>query len=46
MKEFLGKAAAQRMRGERPSPIRALGVAIVTGAAAGVIAYKAMRSAE
>ena len=38
------KAAAQRVAGERPSRVRAFFAAAVTAGAAGVFAYKALRS--
>jgi hypothetical protein len=41
---LIGKALASRLSGDRPSPAHALGVAIVTGVSAGVIAYRALRS--
>ena len=36
----------KRLRGERPSPLRAVAVAAVTGFSAAAVAYKLMRSAE
>jgi hypothetical protein len=44
MREFLGRVAAQRMRGDRPSSPRALLAATATGAAAAVLTYRVLRS--
>jgi hypothetical protein len=46
MKKLIATAAAKRLQGERPSPVRAAGVAFAVGTSAAVIAYKALRSAD
>lgn len=43
MGDFLKKVTADRIAGERPSPPRALGAAIVVGTTAAVIAYRLLR---
>jgi hypothetical protein len=43
MKSFLISVAADRARGRRPSPVRALTAAAATGAAAAGITYKLLR---
>jgi hypothetical protein len=43
MGDFLKKVAADRMTGERPAPPRALGAAIVAGAAVAAITYRLLR---
>ena len=44
MRPVVLKAAAQRVTGELPSRPRAFVAAVVTGGAAGVFAYKLLRS--
>jgi hypothetical protein len=44
MSGFIGKVAAQRARGKRPSPLRAAAAAAVAGAAAAGLTYKVLRS--
>ena len=39
----LGKAVAQRVKGDRPGPFRALAGAAVAGLATGVLVYKLLR---
>jgi hypothetical protein len=39
----VGKAVGQRLTGERPSPMRALLAAAVTGAVAAAITYRGLR---
>jgi len=46
MGDFVKGTVVKRLRGERPSPVRAVAVAAVTGVSAAVLAYKVMRSAE
>jgi hypothetical protein len=43
MADFLKRIAADRMGGERPGAPRAVGAAIVAGAAAAVITYRLLR---
>jgi hypothetical protein len=40
---FLKRVAVDRARGKRPAPPRAIGAAVVVGAAAGTIAYRVLR---
>lgn len=40
----LGKAAGERVTGVGPGPVRAFVAAAITGAAAAVLTYKALRS--
>jgi hypothetical protein len=44
MRPILVKAAAERLAGERPSRARAFFAALATAAAAGVFAYRLLRS--
>ena len=44
MSDFVGEAVADRLQGDEPSRLRALGAAIIIGVAAGVIAYRLLRS--
>jgi len=44
MAGFVKGAVADRLKGDRPSPLRASFVAIATGATAAVLAYRALRS--
>jgi hypothetical protein len=44
MSDFVGEAVADRLKGDEPSRLRALGAAILIGIAAGVLAYKLLRS--
>lgn len=46
MKNFIKNTFLQRLKGDRPSFIRALIVAILVGIAAGVLAFKMMRSGD
>lgn len=46
MKNFIKNTVLKRLKGERPSFIRALVVAIVIGIAAAVLAFKLMRAGE
>lgn len=40
----VGKAAAERVTGDGPGPIRALVAATITGAVTAVLTYRALRS--
>ncbi len=40
----VGKAAAERLSGDGPGAVRALVAATITGAAAAVLTYRALRS--
>jgi hypothetical protein len=42
--DFVEEAVSQRLDGEDPSRLRALGAAIIIGVAAGVLAYRLLRS--
>jgi hypothetical protein len=44
MRGFIGNVVAQKAGGNRPSPLRAAAVAVVAGAAAAGITYRALRS--
>jgi hypothetical protein len=44
MSDFVGEAVAQRVEGDEPSRLRALGAAIIIGAGAAVLAYRLLRS--
>jgi len=46
MRPFAIKTAAQRVAGERPSRVRAFFAAAVTAGAAGVVAYRLLRSGD
>jgi hypothetical protein len=46
MSGFVKEAIAKRVGGERPSPLRAIAVATVTGFSAAALTYKLMRSAD
>jgi hypothetical protein len=43
MSDVVGEAVAQRLQGDEPSRLRALGAAIMIGCAAGVAAYRLLR---
>jgi hypothetical protein len=43
MGDFVKRIAADRLGGERPGAPRALGAAVVVGAAAAVLTYRALR---
>jgi len=43
MTGFVKSTVGKRLRGDRPSAVRALLVAILVGTAAAVVAYKLMR---
>ena len=43
MPDFIKRAIADRLSGNKPSPFRAIGVAAVVGVAAAGITYKALR---
>jgi hypothetical protein len=43
MAGFLKRVGVERMLGERPSPPRALGAAVVVGATAAAITYRLLR---
>jgi hypothetical protein len=42
--DFVQDAVAQRLEGDEPSRLRALGAAIIIGAGAAVVAYRLLRS--
>jgi hypothetical protein len=42
--DFVGEAVAQRVHGDEPSRLRALGAAIIIGAGAAVLAYRLLRA--
>ncbi len=44
MSDFVGDAVVQRLEGDEPSRLRALGAAIIIGAGAGMLAYRLLRS--
>ena len=44
MSDFVGDAVRQRIEGDEPSRLRALGAAIIIGAGAAVLAYRLLRS--
>ena len=44
MSDFVGEAVADRLQGDEPSRLRALGAAIIIGVAAGVLAYRLLRN--
>jgi hypothetical protein len=43
MRDFMKRVIADRLGGDKPSPIRAFGAATVVGVAAAGITYKALR---
>ena len=43
MSDFVGEAIEQRLQGDEPSRLRALGAAIIIGAGAAVLAYRLLR---
>ena len=45
MTDFVGEAVSQRLEGDEPSRLRALGAAIIIGAGAAALAYRVLRSA-
>jgi hypothetical protein len=44
MSDFVQEAVAQRISGDEPSRLRALGAAIIIGFGAGVLAYRLLRN--
>ena len=46
MSDFVGEAVSERIQGDEPSRLRALGAAIVIGATAAVLAYRLLRNRE
>jgi len=44
MSQVVGDAVEQRLQGDEPSRLRALGAAIIIGFAAAVIAYRLLRA--
>jgi hypothetical protein len=46
MSEFVAEAVSQRLEGDEPSRLRALGAAIMIGAGAAVLAYRLLRSGD
>lgn len=43
MADFLKNVAADRIRGKRPGPQRAIGAALAVGSAAAVLTYRLLR---
>jgi hypothetical protein len=43
MKGIVKRAVSERMRGKRPSPVRALATAVAAGVAAATVTYKVLR---
>lgn len=43
MSNFVGEAVTQRLEGDEPSRLRALGAAIIIGFGAAVLAYRLLR---
>jgi hypothetical protein len=43
MSDFVGEAVSQRLEGDEPSRLRALGAAVIIGFGAGVLAYRLLR---
>jgi hypothetical protein len=43
MSDFVGEAVSQRLEGDEPSRLRALGAAIIIGTGAAVLAYRLLR---
>lgn len=43
MSDFLKRVTAERIGGDRPSPPRALGAALVVGVAAAAMTYRLLR---
>jgi hypothetical protein len=46
MSDFVQEAVAQRITGDEPSRLRALGAAIIIGFGAGVLAYRLLRKRD
>ncbi len=46
MSEFAGDVVSERMSGDEPSRLRALGAAIIIGVTAAVVAYNLLRSGQ
>lgn len=46
MSDFVGEAVAQRLQGDEPARLRALGAAIIIGVGAAALAYRMLRSKE
>ena len=46
MSDFVGEAVSQRLRGDEPSRLRALGAAIIIGTGAAVVAYRLLRGGK
>jgi hypothetical protein len=44
MTDMVGETVAQRLEGDEPSRLRALGAAIMIGFAVGIAAYRLLRS--
>ena len=44
MSDFLKNAVADRLAGDRPSPVKAGLVSVVAGAAAAAVTYRVLRS--
>jgi hypothetical protein len=44
MSDFIGDTVTQRLEGDDPSRLRALGAAVMIGFATGVLAYRLLRS--
>jgi hypothetical protein len=43
MSELVGEAVTQRLQGDEPSRLRALGAAIIIGVGAATVAYRLLR---
>jgi hypothetical protein len=43
MKGWILRIVGKRLAGKRPSPLRALGVALIAGMVVGIVTYKALR---
>jgi hypothetical protein len=46
MSDFVGEAVSERVAGDEPSRLRALGAAIIIGVGAAALAYRLLRSAD
>jgi hypothetical protein len=46
MSDFVAEAVGQRLEGDEPSRLRALGAAIMVGAGAALLAYRLLRSGK
>lgn len=46
MSDFVGEAVTQRLEGDEPSRLRALGAAIIIGVGAAAVAYRLLRGGD